>query len=424
MTVDLNPPKRSFTELYALFIVAFIIRVVLILTRFDLRGVPTLSAEYGCIASSIASGRGFASPLCDGGGLTAYEPPVYAYFLAGIFKLWGVFSYKSSVAIALSNAPFTAVIAALIYRIGQSTFGLRTARLAAWLWAVLPLFAVLILHTGWSTFAIWDTWLSAMLVGFAILVSLRTAETGRLMHWTVLAVIWAFMALTNPSLLSFLPVCLLWIAYQLRGQRRFLRGLLVFTVCLMALVAPWVVRNYLVFRRPVFIRDNFGLILYAGNYPGSAGMALPERFAFFNPSERVDFYRLGEVDFDADRLRKAEAFIRNDPHAFVRLSVKRVFYFWSSPTTLADPGSHYALKVFVLLGSSVVAWLGLGIALIRRIHGAFFFAGLLIVYPLIYYFTYSFPRFREVIDPELLLLAVFGITAMIGTFSRVTRQTR
>ena len=57
-------------------------------------------AETGAIAASIAAGRGFSSPVLGlASGPTAWLVPIYPYLLAGIFKLFGIFTFTSSVMI-------------------------------------------------------------------------------------------------------------------------------------------------------------------------------------------------------------------------------------------------------------------------------------------------------------------------------------
>src|SRR5205809_2954086 len=55
--------------------------------------------EIGSIAQSIALGRGFASPYVVSTGPTALLPPLYPYLLAATFRLFGVYSARSDIAI-------------------------------------------------------------------------------------------------------------------------------------------------------------------------------------------------------------------------------------------------------------------------------------------------------------------------------------
>src|SRR6202140_2096069 len=59
--------------------------------------------ETGRVARSIATGRGFSSPYSEPTGPTALIPPVYTYLVAGVFKLFGVYTTSSAFAILTLN---------------------------------------------------------------------------------------------------------------------------------------------------------------------------------------------------------------------------------------------------------------------------------------------------------------------------------
>ena len=80
--------------------------------------------EAGRIAESIASGRGFSSPLLlVTTGPTAYLCPIYPYLLAGIFKIWGIYSFKSEVIAQALNCLFAALTVFPIFAVAKRTFG-------------------------------------------------------------------------------------------------------------------------------------------------------------------------------------------------------------------------------------------------------------------------------------------------------------
>src|SRR5437764_4305205 len=65
--------------------------------------------ETGRIARSIALGQGFRAPFQDGTGPTAWLAPVYPYLLAGVFKVLGVYTTASAIAILSLNSVFSAL---------------------------------------------------------------------------------------------------------------------------------------------------------------------------------------------------------------------------------------------------------------------------------------------------------------------------
>ena len=91
--------------------------------------------ELGRVARAIAAGEGFSSPLRDlDTGPTAWFTPIYPYFVAGIFKLLGIYSEMSRVIIATANCAFAALTAIPIYAIAKRTFGEGVAIGAGWVW--------------------------------------------------------------------------------------------------------------------------------------------------------------------------------------------------------------------------------------------------------------------------------------------------
>src|ERR1700680_2937255 len=89
--------------------------------------------ERGRVASAIAAGRGFSSPLrFVDTGPTAWFTPIYPYMVAGIFKIWGIFSDKSRLIIEATNCAFVALTVIPIYGIAHRTFGKNIAVGAAW----------------------------------------------------------------------------------------------------------------------------------------------------------------------------------------------------------------------------------------------------------------------------------------------------
>src|SRR5438477_7070228 len=60
--------------------------------------------EMGRIGRAIANGRGFADPFDGQTGPTAWEPPVYPYLIAGVFRLTGVYTHASAIILLAINS--------------------------------------------------------------------------------------------------------------------------------------------------------------------------------------------------------------------------------------------------------------------------------------------------------------------------------
>ena len=92
---------RSWTHsIFFIVLVAFLLRLAVITIGHTYRITPRrdhfqFGWEMGRIARSIATGQGFSSPTDLPTGPSAWAPPVYPYILAGVFKLFGIYSNLS-----------------------------------------------------------------------------------------------------------------------------------------------------------------------------------------------------------------------------------------------------------------------------------------------------------------------------------------
>jgi len=360
--------------------------------------------ETGRIAYSVAIGQGFSSPFQGKTGPTAWVAPLYPYLVAGVFKIFGIYSYQSSWVLLAINSLFSALTCLTIYSIAKETLGEKTALWSAWLWAVLPY------SMYWAIRWVWETSLSAFLLSAVFLLTLRLKNSDGLKTWALFGLTWGAIALSNPSLLSLLPFALAWACYQrLREHKKWMGPAALAIVIFVLCVTPWMIRNYEVFGRFVFIRSNFGAELRLGNYEDADGLWKWQRHPSQNAAEFVTYQGMGEIAYAHERGREAMEFIRSHPAMFVSLSLKRAYYFWfGTPRTSGTPGLSRSRYVFFLL-STVLAFLGSWLVIKQKKPGAFLYASLILVYPLVYYITFPHPRYRHPIEPEMMILGVWFV---------------
>jgi 4-amino-4-deoxy-L-arabinose transferase-like glycosyltransferase len=361
--------------------------------------------EMGRVARSIALGQGFSNPYGDSTGPTAWEPPVYPYLMAGVFKVFGVYSDASAWVLLTINSLFAALTCIPIFFIARRVLGESLALCSAWIWALLPY------EMYWSIHWAWDTTLSPLLLAGIFLVSLKLEEWEGWKGWIIFGVLWGVTGLSNPSMLSFLPFCGLWIWYRRhRGRLGSLAGVamasLVFFLCL----SPWLVRNYQTFGRFVFIRDDFGLQVRLGNGPNADGMLMAYLQPNLNVLEFDTFRRMGELGYAERCKRLAFGWIRQHPRRFAVISLKRFFYYWAGVPKDTNSTAPVDFRDSLFLASSLLALWGTGLAVRKKKPGAWLFLWLVLSYPTTYYFVFPHARYRHPIEPELLVAAVFLIS--------------
>ena len=179
------------------------------------------------------------------------------------------------------------------------------------------------------------------------------------------------------------------------------------SVIFFLVLSPWLIRNYEVFGRFVFLRDDFGLQFRLGNWKGADGMLMAYLQPNLNKVEFEKFQRMGELAYAADCKRLAFDWIRENPGRFAVVSLKRFFYYWNGVPKATDSRAPVDFRNSLFLAWSVLSILGLAQALRQRARGAWLFAGLSLTYPTTYYFVFPHARYRHPIEPELIVLAVF-----------------
>jgi 4-amino-4-deoxy-L-arabinose transferase-like glycosyltransferase len=358
--------------------------------------------EMGRVGRSIAQGHGFASPYEGNTGPSAWEPPLYPYLIGGVFRIFGVYTVTSAWVLLSINSLLATLTCIPIYWIAHRTFGDRVAVWSAYTWALCPYVWY------WSVHWIWDTTFTPLVLAWLFLLALELQEWPGWRGWALFGALYGVGALANPTMLAFLPFCGLWIWRQrYRRGLSSLGGVALSSVVFFAVLSPWLIRNYEVFGRFVFIRDDFGLQFRLGNGKYADGMLMPYLQPNLDFQEFDKFQRLGELGYAAECKRIAFDWIREHPSRFAVISLKRFFYYWNGVPRPTGSFSLVDFRSSAFLATSVLALWGLGRAVRRKRPGAWLFAGLVLTYPTVYYFVFPHARYRHPIEPELLILIVF-----------------
>ncbi len=358
--------------------------------------------EMGRIARSIALGQGFSNPYGGNTGPSAWEPPLYPYLMAGVFKVFGIYTYASAWVLLAINSLFASLTTLPIFLIAHRIFGERVARWSVWGWALNPYVWY------WSVHWIWDTTFTPLVLSMIFLLALELCEWQGWTGWIIFGTLWGIGALANPSMLAFLPFCGVWIWRQrFKNGLPSLAGVALSSVIFFVVLTPWLLRNYEVFGHFVFLRDDFGLQFRLGNSKGADGMLMAYLQPNLNKLELEKFESEGELAYGADCKRLAFEWISANPGRFAVISLKRFFYYWNGVPKPTDSRAPWDFRTSLFLASSVLALWGAARALRQKLRGAWLFAGLILTYPTTYYFVFPHARYRHPIEPELFILAAF-----------------
>jgi 4-amino-4-deoxy-L-arabinose transferase-like glycosyltransferase len=374
--------------------------------------------EMGRIGRSIALGHGFSSPYEGNTGPSAWEPPLYPYLIGGVFKIFGIYTYASAWVLLGSNCVLATLTSIPIYRIASRSFGERVAAWSAWIWALCPYVWY------WGVHWIWDTTFTPLVLASIFLLALELQDWPGTRGWIRFGALFGVGALANPTMLSFLPFCGLWICRE-RSRRGLtsLLGVVLASLTFFVVLSPWLIRNYQAFGHFVFIRNDFGLQFRLGNGPSADGMLMPYFQPNLNRLEFEKYQRLGELGYAAECKRFAFNWVRAHPGRFAVISLKRFFYFWNGVPRPTNSVAPVDFRTSAFLATSVLAIWGLVHALRQKRPGAWLFAGLILLYPAVYYFVYPHARYRHPMEPELLILIVYLFSETKSRRARSQQQT-
>ena len=269
-------------------------------------------AEYDQVARNLISGHGY-SRIPD--QPTAYRPPVYPFFLAGIYSI----SAGSILVARLANAVLGTLAVLFSYLLACQTFSKKVAAWAATIHAFTP---SLILYSGLlaSENVAIPLLLASMICALRGLVRNHPgwlATSGLILGWTCLA----------RSLFILLPVTwMIWALLRKVALRKIVAAAIWVAVGIVVALLPWIIRNALTFGRFIPLATNSGSMLVYNFNP-----AIQRRVA---PGEQIpglaeiDAQGLDEPHLDAARRNLAIEFIRQNPFEVVRMIPYKLFYLY------------------------------------------------------------------------------------------------
>ena len=354
------------------------------------------ASELGKLAESLRTGHGLSSPFGGSTGPSAFLSPGYPAIVAAVFAIFGAYSFTSAAAIMCLQAIFGAATVLVIMLLARRVFGATVANGAGLVCALAP--PALFLPT-----IFWETSLSVLLATALFAMAFRCAERSTASNWVGMGLLSAVSLSVNPSLLPIVVCCFGWAIYQSRSKPRL--GPIAGVVACLLLSSPWAIRNYCQLHAFIPLRSNAGYELWQGNRIGSDGFFLADLHPNVNAVEFRRYEVLGEVGYMNEKSAIAKDWIAANPGRFIELTAKRIFRFWTGVVRQSA-----SLVIAYIVITTLLGFVGLAMLWQRNRVLATYFLLPLMLFPIPYYITHPDFRFRLVIDPILVALAVYALT--------------
>jgi 4-amino-4-deoxy-L-arabinose transferase-like glycosyltransferase len=373
-----TPDRRT---LLALFSLAFGLRILFAAAFGDDPGVIPVRDTYDYqIAAHMAHDAGWIS------GPFSPNAPGYLMLLALVFRIFGVSWW---IAVGL-NALLAGLTTFFVYRIGEKRLG-RHVGLVAGIWLGITAHQIL-----FASFAFRDTMVTLLFTWF-VYVLVKPFWRMRTALW--LAFLYTLLIMTEPFFLVLLPVVLLYLALFATHHRVLsLQYVFLFAAFFLFLNIPWTVRNYSVYRQfvPVSIEAEHytaPLLRAARSAVPAPNVQVPASDVVIQPSfvhNTVEFWRVMRLDDEPA-----------DPaHGILAQPA------WSFRHNLVSLVTYGLLLPFALVGVMF--------AVARRHRAAAILIGSILSYAFLRGFMTGDDRFRLTIAPLLMLVAMYGMMALVG----------
>jgi 4-amino-4-deoxy-L-arabinose transferase-like glycosyltransferase len=407
-----------------ILLVALLLRLGYVAVTPDYRIVHD-ARDYDVHARSIALGHGFA-PLGPGPSRkTAFRPPGYPIFLAGVYSLGGRAWIRGPgrvVAGRRTNAVVGTVIVALLGLLAAQLFDRRVALVAM---AVAAVYVPLILAGG----ALMSEPLFAALLLGALTAAVHHRRSAHRHRWAVVAGLLGGLSILTRANAAVLLLPLAIAVWDLRPRwlwRALAPPALVVAVALLV-VAPWTVRNAVVLHGFVPVSTQLGTAL-AGTY-NHAARADHRNPASWRSLRRVRDYQyltspahwrqIPEATMERRLRAAALGFARHDPGYVAEVvfwntarALDLAGMRWSrhtASTVSAGPGwAEAGVLVFWLTGALAIAGALTSRGRLIPLHVA---AVPLLLYLSVVFLVFETPRYRTGIDPFIVMLAAVALVA-------------
>lgn len=272
-------------------------------------------AGHEAAAWSVSQGDGYIRVRHGIAAPDPHWPPGYVYIAAGFYYLFG----RSWMMLSVVNCLIDSVTCVLVYHLARRIFGPVAALSAGILYAFNP---ILIVNTQQIIYA----------PLFALMICVLTLLITR-RRWLV-GVLYGLASLVKPIFLVGPVLSAAQDVMERRPPRKVAIRFMIVTALLCVAIAPWTVRNYVVFDRFLPVSANGGWVLWWGNNENSLGGM--QKWS----SDQMNAYGADLIDLDRRLGRESFEWIAENPVRFLALIPRKQARTWGTESASLPKLEH------------------------------------------------------------------------------------
>ncbi len=350
--------------------------------------------------------------------------PLYPYFLAGIYRLFGHSLYTPR----LIQAILGALSCVLVVLIGRQTFGRIVGMIAG---AFLAVYIPVIYFDG-----ILMTESLIIFLTLGSIYSLLAAESGnRFWMFGIAGILWGLVVMGRPNYLLFALIMPVWFLRSRTGIRSALLHYSLFWLGILIVISPTTIYFKMTHGEWILVAPHGGINFYIGNHADATGTYMSIPGISDEPSRQVKdsmilaMAETGKTLSSGEVSRywidKSRSFIRERPIDFIRLVLKKIALYWNreeipSEYSLSFDQRFHSVLRWPLLDFGWIGPLGLlGIALAWKSGHRVMLLHLIIVAMMVSVVTFFVhARYRLPVVPFVALFAAFALQWICQQVSR------
>jgi 4-amino-4-deoxy-L-arabinose transferase-like glycosyltransferase len=385
---------------------ALLMKVVLIII-FKTHQNPVFQ-EYESIANNILAGKGFVYNFLNN-PYASFCNPLYAWLCAAVYALTG----HSYAAMLLIQSVVSVLLALVVFDVAKTTFDEKIGLYSAFLVSFHPGFVY------YDVFNLVPLSIDSLFIASVTLLFMRYKDRPTALNMSIVGGLIGAGVLSRGIIGALMPFLSLYMLVFMRkiAVKERLKAVFFIVLATFLVIAPWIVRNYVI-HKEILIISTTGETFWRGNNEYAVGTSFNKNGKTMMQLWPEDFkkkvYSLDEMGQKKFFEKEAMNFIRNNPLRFIKLYIKKVYYYWwfSPQSGIVYPGIYLHIYKYIYIFLIAFSVLGAAMAILFGEEVTRDNAFLLVFIFASICFTQSFfyveGRHRWLIEPLLIIFFSYG----------------
>jgi len=402
----LSKKRSNFITAFLIFVISFLIKIpfLAIIKKDPTFIMPIIDClEFDAWSWHILNGKILWTELNN-------HPPLYAYFLALIYKIVGY----QPVIVVIVQYIMSSVIAVIIFFVVKKYFNKTTAIISCIFFSTYWFFIYI------NSF-LYSENLSLFLNMILIYVLLFLKDTKKKYFFS--GMILGLSAICRPQILLFSFFILIWFFIRKIPLRNVFKYYFLLILGIMLFVCPVIYQNFRISGEMV-MRTQVGANIYMGNNPEYRGTNLyveigKEWDDFISRPHNAFKRNVSESESNKYFLNETFKIIRQNPYAWIKLTLAKAFNVWTGREYLRTEDvyvfNHYIAKTpFGLVNTKLLflfAIIGIFISLRKLKNLSLFYLLLIAQIPIIF-----FPIKTRYLMPGMPVIIIFASYAFYSLY--------